>query len=256
MVSFRSAPIRSTHDSGINIDRGVFVALSVIGVWAASLTILLTTDVNSMPLFVKIAAIALQTFLYTGLFITAHDAMHGAVSPSDRKLNDFIGSVALRVYALFSLKEMIRTHWQHHAHPASESDPDFHDGKHKNFFAWYSYFMVRYWSWTRIFGLIAIFHIAHRLFHIPEANLTLFWAIPSILSSVQLFFFGTFLPHREPVGGYQNESRSQSTSWSPLWSFLSCYHFGYHLEHHERPDLAWWQLPELHQRRLQAERSA
>lgn len=254
MVSFRSAPIQPIQDSGIHVDRGVFVALTVIGTWAASLAILLTTDIAAMPIPVVIGAMALQTFLYTGLFITAHDAMHGAVSPSNRKLNDFIGSLALRVYALFTLKEMIRTHWQHHEHPASDRDPDFHNGKDKNVFAWYSYFMVRYWSWTRIIGLVVLFHAMHRLFHISEINLTLFWMIPSIASSIQLFFFGTFLPHREPAGGYQNESRAQTTNWSPFWSFLSCYHFGYHLEHHERPDLAWWQLPELHQRRLQGGR--
>ncbi|MCU0547792.1 MAG: fatty acid desaturase [Leptolyngbya sp. Prado105] len=253
MVSFRSAPVQPDQDAQIQLDRGVFVALTVLGIWAASLFVLLTLDITSLSIPIRIAGVLLQTFLYTGLFITAHDAMHGAVAPSNRKLNDLIGSVALSVYALFSLKSMIKTHWEHHAHPASEFDPDFHNGKHKGLLAWYSYFMVRYWSWTRIISLVAIFHIAHRLLHVPEANLTWFWVTPSILSSVQLFFFGTFLPHREPEGGYQNESRAMSTRWSPFWSFLSCYHFGYHLEHHERPDLAWWQLPELHQRKLREE---
>jgi fatty acid desaturase len=35
--------------------------------------------------------VLLTTFFYTGIFITAHDAMHGLVSPSYRKLNDVIG---------------------------------------------------------------------------------------------------------------------------------------------------------------------
>ena len=35
--------------------------------------------------------VLLTTFFYTGIFITAHDAMHGLVSPSYRKLNDAIG---------------------------------------------------------------------------------------------------------------------------------------------------------------------
>lgn len=249
MVSFRSAPVHHSDDA-LHIDRGVFVALTVISIWAISLISLLTIDLSTLPILVVVMAIALQTFLYTGLFITAHDAMHGAVSPSNPKLNNLIGSIALRVYAFFSLKEMIKTHWQHHDHPASKGDPDFHDGEHKNAFAWYFHFMVNYWSWTRIICLVAAYHVMHRVFQIPEANLTLFWAIPSIASSIQLFFFGTFLPHREPAGGYQNESRAQSSKWSPFWSFITCYHFGYHLEHHERPDLAWWQLPGLHQRNL------
>lgn len=250
MFSFLQAPSEPVQaHSAIRIDRGVLIAAAIIGTWAISLALLLSIDVSTVPIVVQIVAILWQTFLYTGLFITAHDAMHGAVSPSSVKVNNFIGNLALRVYALFSLKEMTRTHWMHHQHPASEQDPDFHDGQHKNFFAWYSYFMVRYWSWTRIIGLVAIFHILHRVFHIPEINLTLFWAVPSIASSIQLFFFGTYLPHREPEGGYQNQWRAQSSTWSPFWSFITCYHFGYHEEHHAHPHLPWWKLPEMHQQK-------
>jgi beta-carotene/zeaxanthin 4-ketolase len=63
------------------------------------------------------------------------------------------------------------------------------------------------------------------------------------MSSFQLFLFGTFLPHREPINGYVNDCHSTSTSFSEFWSFISCYHFGYHEEHHDLPHLAWWQLP-------------
>lgn len=231
------------------IDRGVIVAIAIIGSWAMSLGVLLSIDVSNMPIALRVIAMIWQTFLYTGLFITAHDAMHGAVSPSNVKLNNGIGSFAVIAYALFSYKQMIKTHWLHHQHPASEQDPDFHDGKHKNFFAWYFYFMTRYWSWTRLLGLIALFHFMHRVLHVPEINLILFWMIPSIASSLQLFFFGTYLPHQEPETGYQNESRAQSINWSSFWSFITCYHFGYHLEHHENPHMPWWKLPEVHQRR-------
>jgi beta-carotene ketolase (CrtW type) len=232
------------------IDRGVIVALLVIGTWAISLGGLLSIDVSSLPIAVKMAAMVWQTFLYTGLFITAHDGMHGAIAPSHPKLNHGIGSFAVIAYALFSYKQMIRMHWMHHQHPASAQDPDFHDGKHQNFFAWYFRFMMHYWSWTRVLGLVLLYHFMHHVLHIAEINLVLFWMIPSIASSVQLFFFGTYLPHREPETGYQNESRAQSSNWSSFWSFMTCYHFGYHLEHHENPHLPWWKLPEIHQRRL------
>ncbi len=230
-------------------NRGVLVAFSIIGIWAVSLVSLLSIDISQLSIGWRIAFTIWQTFLYTGLFITAHDAMHGAIAPGNPKLNQWVGSFVLIVYALFDYKKMVRTHWLHHQHPASETDPDFHNGKVKNFFAWYGYFMFRYWSWTRLFGLMAIYNIVSIGLHVPEANLNWFWVVPSIASSLQLFFFGTYLPHREPEGGYVSENRAQSSNWSVFWSFITCYHFGYHEEHHEQPNVPWWGLPELHQQR-------
>jgi beta-carotene/zeaxanthin 4-ketolase len=234
------------HDSLIvgRSNRGVLIACSIIGIWATSLLVLLSIQVSEMPIWLRICAIVWQTFLYTGLFITAHDAMHGAVAPNNPRLNNFIGSLALRIYALFSFKEMIQTHWQHHRTPASATDPDFHDGRLDNPISWYFHFMQRYWSWTRFIALVATYHLLHRLFGFPEANLTYFWLIPSIVSSLQLFYFGTYLPHRKPRGGYTNEHCAQDSGWGLFWSFISCYHFGYHEQHHEHPELPWWQLPE------------
>ncbi len=34
------------------------------------------------------------------------------------------------------------------------------------------------------------------LFDVTFANLILFWAIPAMLSAFQLFYFGTYRPHR------------------------------------------------------------
>lgn len=244
----------STYHS-VDIDpsnQGVIVACSIIGLWAVSLLILLSIDVSKLPLVVRIFAIAWQTFLYTGLFITAHDAMHGAVAPKHPKLNNFFGSLTLILYALFSFKELIKTHWQHHRFPASQLDPDYHNGHQANPISWYFQFMARYWNWTRFLGLVVLFHAIHQLFHVSTDNLTLFWMIPAIASSAQLFFFGTYLPHREPEEGYSNESRAQNIGWATFWSFISCYHFGYHEEHHNLPHLPWWKLPEAYaQRKLE-----
>ena len=106
--------------------------------------------------------------------------------------------------------------------------------------------MVGYWSWTRLICLIIVFEIISYTIHIPEKNLTLFWIIPSILSSVQLFYFGTFLPHREPEGGYKNTHCAETNPLPTFWSFITCYHFGYHEEHHEHPNVPWWKLPEVY----------
>jgi beta-carotene ketolase (CrtW type) len=238
----RSTQIARTEDT----KQGLFIALLIMTIWAISMLFLLSLDVEKLPIYLIIPAMIWQIFIYTGLFVTAHDAMHGVVFPHNLRINNFIGWTASLIYALFSFRKLTEKHWQHHHHPASELDPDFHDGKHKNFFAWYWQFTKRYWSWTRLFGLMAIFNVITHTIHIPDANLTLFWVVPSILSSVQLFYFGSYLPHREPKHGYSNSHRTQSNHLPVFWSFITCYHFGYHQEHHEYPSLPWWKLPEMY----------
>jgi len=226
--------------------RGILIAVAIIGIWAISLMFLLSLNISNLPILWMLPAILWQTFLYTGLFITAHDAMHGVVFPNHPKINHFVGRITVLLYAAFSYNKLLKKHWLHHHKPATELDPDFHNGKHKNFFSWYFHFMKGYWSWTQIIGLVVIFHVLHHILHIPEDNLTLFWVIPPILSSFQLFYFGTFLPHREPEEGYSNIHCAQSNSLPVFWSFITCYHFGYHQEHHEYPHVPWWHLPVIY----------
>lgn len=236
------ATVKKSTPAG-HVSFNLLVALTLIGLWAFSLFLLLFADIKMLPNWLLLAAIVWQTFLYTGLFITAHDAMHGSVFPSIPKINHGIGSFATIAYGLFSYKDLLKKHHLHHRYPGSDRDPDFHDGEHKNPLLWYLHFMLQYSSWRQILGLILTFHLIKNTLPIAEDNLILFWAIPSILSSVQLFCFGTYLPHREPTAGYTNPHRAQSSSLPVFWSFITCYHFGYHLEHHEYPHLAWWQLP-------------
>jgi beta-carotene ketolase (CrtW type) len=223
--------------------KGLVIALAVMGIWAVNLIFLITMDTALIKWMVIIPGILLQTFLYTGLFITAHDAMHGTVYPQNRKLNNFIGSLAVKLFALFSYNRLLTKHWEHHKHPASEDDPDFHDGKHPGFISWYSHFMVSYVTWKQLVGMAIAFNVLHYIFQLNIMNLILFWIIPSLLSTVQLFFFGTYLPHRETEADYEDEHRARSNDYSALWSFLSCYHFGYHWEHHEFPHIPWRKLP-------------
>jgi beta-carotene/zeaxanthin 4-ketolase len=223
---------------------GVVVAFIIISVWAIGTSLLWTkVDTDRLPLWCLLLAILWQAFLYTGLFITAHDAMHGAVAPKHPALNRAIGQFSLFAYGMFSFDNMLKKHWQHHHHPASDLDPDFHNGKFTNPIGWYFYFMCRYWNWKRFILQVSVYHFLHLVGGISEPNLMLFWIVPALLGSLQLFYFGTYLPHSEPVGGYQDKFRAQS-SYRPLWwSFITCYHFGYHHEHHRYPHLAWWQLP-------------
>ncbi|MEO1427577.1 MAG: beta-carotene ketolase CrtW [Cyanobacteria bacterium J06633_8] len=222
---------------------GLIIAFVIIAAWAISLGILTNINIAETHKILIIFSILWEAFLFTGLFITGHDAMHGTVFSNNPAINNYIGKLAVFLYAFFSYKKLLKRHQQHHKNPASKLDPDYHNGKQKNFFSWYFYFMFRYWSWLRFLGMTIVYHSVRIIFHIPEINLILFWAIPLLLSSIQLFYFGTYLPHREPSEGYQNSHRTQSIYRPFFWSFISCYHFGYHEEHHKYPYIAWWELP-------------
>jgi len=230
--------------AGNNAYWGLSIAGLIMVTWAASLVSLLTLD-QQFPIVWLALAVLGQPFLYTGLFITAHDAMHGIIAPQHLRLNHAIGFLALLLYGFLPYFKLRNAHWQHHQHPASDRDPDFHDGQHTHVLLWYARFMYRYWGLWQCVGITGAYHFMHRVLHVSEVNLILFWSVPALLSSLQLFYFGTYLVHREPENGYQNASRATSNYRPIFWSFLTCYHFGYHKEHHDHPDVPWWQLPSI-----------
>ncbi len=233
--------------------KGIAAATTILLAWATLLSFTVTHE--QAWAWWTLPAMALQTFLYTGLFITAHDAMHGTISPDYPRINRFFGALAVGLYALFSFKRLNEAHWEHHEHPASEDDPDFHNG-HPHPVRWYLDFMIHYLSVWQILAMAIIFNALQYGVGLTATNLVLFWIVPSLLSTWQLFYFGTVLPHREPDEGYADEHRASSNDFSPLVSFLTCYHFGYHWEHHERPDIPWWALPRFRRRRLQSMRTS
>lgn len=242
--------LRSTNrlaPQWFNSSLGILIASSVIFLWLSSFIVLLSIDVAKIPLLGIGLAVLLRTFLQTGLFITAHDAMHGTAVPQNRKLNDLIGAIATQIYALLPYKILLEKHKLHHRYPATEKDPDFFEHAQTNPFAWYFQFMKSYLdgkqSWVLVIGMSAIFYTLLLGLNISLINLALFWLLPLLLSSIQLFYFGIFLPHRQPKGGYKNRHRAKSSYYSIFWSFIACYHFGYHWEHHEYPYLPWYKLP-------------
>ncbi|MBE9584686.1 fatty acid desaturase [Mucilaginibacter sp. JRF] len=211
---------------------GIIIALIVIGCWAVSITLLMQWAVDyTNPLLYLF--ILLQMHLYTGLFITAHDAMHGTVS-SNQKINNAAGFIATFLYASFWYPHLYKKHHMHHRHVHTHDDPDYHQG---NFFSWYVRFIRNYLSTWQIVIMAALFNILK--LWIPEPNLILFWVVPSLLSTLQLFYFGTYLPHK---GEHDNHHHARSQSRNHVWAFVSCYFFGYHYEHHESPGTPWWKL--------------
>jgi len=216
----------------LNKHTGALIAFLLIALWAFSLGCLLRTDLAlANPLIYLMVFV--QMHLHTGLFITAHDAMHRAVSPSE-KLNLLIGHLCTLLYAAFSFRKLFKKHHEHHRFVHSDLDPDYHKG---NFISWYLQFMREYLSLVQILIMAVVFNILKLWYN--EVNLLIFWVLPSLLSTLQLFYFGTWLPHH---GEHDNLHQSRSQKPNHFSAFISCYFFGYHYEHHDSPGTPWWLL--------------
>ena len=214
---------------------GIAIGITLIIMWFISLYLLLSWQLDwTNPL--TYLAIYIQTHLYTGLFITSHDAMHGSVS-KNRKINYWIGYVTSLLFAYNSYDRLIVKHHEHHRFVATDEDPDYHEsGK---FWLWYWNFLKRYITWKQMILMTITLQLLRLVF--PLENLILFWIIPSVLSTFQLFYFGTYIPHRD---GHDRDERHKSRTLEKnhLWAFLTCYFFGYHHEHHDAPGVPWWRL--------------
>ena len=102
---------------------GVIIGLLVILIWFVSLYNLLKWDLNFLNPLVYFA-ILWQTHLFTGLFITAHDAMHGSIS-KNKKCNHLIGWITSLLFAFNFYDRLLIKHHEHHRFVASEKDPDY-----------------------------------------------------------------------------------------------------------------------------------
>lgn len=211
---------------------GAFFAVLIIGGWALS-TILLMQWQFSFTNPLVYLFVLVQMHLYTGLFITAHDAMHGTVS-SSKKINNAAGFIATFVYAAFWYPKLYTKHHQHHQHVHTELDPDYHEG---SFLSWYIRFIRNYLSIWQVVYMAVLFNILK--IWIPQQNLLMFWVLPSLMSTLQLFYFGTYQPHK---GEHDNQYHSRTQKRNHVLAFFSCYFFGYHYEHHASPGTPWWQL--------------
>lgn len=213
-------------------NKGALIAFIVIACWTFSIVSLMNWEVKfDNPLLYLL--ILVQMHLYTGLFITAHDAMHGTVS-SNPKINNAIGQICTALYACFPFNVLNSKHHEHHRYVHTEKDPDYSEG---NFLVWYFSFIKQYLSWWQVVLMAIIFNILK--IWISEANLFFFWVLPSLLSTLQLFYFGTWLPHH---GEHSNKHQSSSQRKNHVLAFLTCYFFGYHYEHHDSPGTPWWNL--------------
>jgi beta-carotene ketolase (CrtW type) len=195
--------------------------------------------------------VAVQSWLCVGLFIVAHDCMHGTLAPGQARVNAAIGQLCLGLYAGFDYASLLTHHRAHHREPGTAADPDFCPEAPRSALAWYGRFLRTYMSWRNVLFMSTVFSVEHWVLGAATANQLVFWALPAAASSFQLFWFGTFLPHRAEDAGFADRHRARSSDFSWLLSLLTCFHFGYHHEHHLHPYLPWWALPRA--RRLAAE---
>jgi beta-carotene ketolase (CrtW type) len=218
--------------------------------WGLSLALALGSDITSGPLWLLIGLVLLRTQLQTGLFIVAHDAMHGLLWPTRPRCNDALGALALLLYAGLPFEACHRQHRRHHRQPGSPEDPDFPTDQHGGALQWYQQFLARYLSPQQMVLLLGGWGVLVALtmvwVQVPPIvaalRVVLFTTLPLLLSSFQLFVVGTYLPHRVQRLP-ERRSHPISLNLPPWLSLLACFHFGYHREHHDNPSLSWYQLP-------------
>lgn len=223
---------------------GLTLAAAIITLWLALFiyaVFFFKLTLASAPLALLI--VALQTWTYVGLFIIAHDCMHGALIPFRPAANRAIGQLCLALYAGFSFDELNKAHHRHHRFSGTASDPDFDAHPPYGFWHWFAKFFIGYFTWRQAAAILAAYMIFVFGFGASPLNAVVFWAIPSLLSALQLFTFGTYLPHKPGAHPWTDRHNTRSSGFPPWLSLLTCYHFGYHHEHHLYPTLPWWRLP-------------
>jgi beta-carotene ketolase (CrtW type) len=226
---------------------GLRVAAAIVAAWAGlQATVLAIGWSGPSSLAWVVPALAALTWLYTGLFITAHDAMHGTIT-GDRRVDDRIGAVCLSLYAMLPYARLKAAHVRHHAAPGTPRDPDFDAPGDGSPLLWFVRFFARYATVGQAARLVTVFLVLRFGLGLPMVDLLLFWLLPSVGSAVQLFVVGTWLPHRAgPDLAPPHRARSLDL---PVWaSLLACFHFGFHLEHHAVPSAPWWRLPDVRRR--------
>lgn len=234
-IAIHSATDARTGYAAAATIAGAWVAIHFGGIFAFPLTT--STWVLVVPL------VLLQTWLSTGLFITAHDCMHGSFAPGSQATNRGVGRATLMMYAGLDYDKLVPNHFAHHRHVGTAADPDFDMANPTRPVQWLARFFGTYYSHWQIVRIVVVLGI-YQLLGASLVNILVFWALPALLALVQLFWFGTFLPHRHADDPFPDRHNARSSAFGPWLSVLTCFNFGgYHHEHHLHPHVPWWRLP-------------
>ncbi len=227
---------------------GITLALAIIAAWLTlHVGAIFVVDWSTTPLWLGAVVIAVQTWLCVGLFIVAHDCMHGSLAPGRPAVNRAFGRTALFLYAAFSYDRLLPKHHMHHRRSGTPDDPDFCPEAPSAFGPWFLRFFLQYYGWREFTVMATAMTLYVVATGAAVGAILAFYALPAVLSAVQLFYFGTFRPHRlEDETPFVDRHNTRSDAFPPLVSLFTCFHFGYHHEHHLAPTTPWWRLPTAH----------
>ncbi|GAB5375126.1 MAG: fatty acid desaturase [Acuticoccus sp.] len=235
---------------------GLSLSGLIVGAFVmAHIAAVFVLDWGALPVVAALAMVALLTWLYVGLFIVAHDAMHGSLAPGQPWVNRAAGRLCLALYAGFSYDRLLPEHHKHHRRPGTADDPDFDPDHPDAFWPWFVRFMRHYFGWREFATLCVVLAVYFAVLRPDYWRVLVFLALPAILSAVQLFYFGTYRPHRLDEAPFADRHNSRTNDFPWLASLLTCFHFGYHHEHHLSPTTPWWRLPALRGARQQPART-
>jgi beta-carotene/zeaxanthin 4-ketolase len=226
---------------GMLLAAAIFTAWLGVHVWA-----MFVFRMSADSFWIVPFVMALQCWLSVGMFIVAHDGMHGSLSPSAQRLGQIIGATLLFLYAGFGWRKMRNAHFDHHKYTGTASDPDYNAENPHHFWPWYIMFLKRYFGWMSMAWVWTVVLTYYFVLNVPPQNIALLYGFPAIASSLQLFYFGTYHPHRREEAEFADVHNARTNDYGVLASLFSCFHFGYHHEHHLSPGVPWWGLPQRH----------
>ncbi len=231
---------------------GMLLAAAIFTAWlAVHLGSMFVFQINTGNFWIVPFIMALQCWLSVGMFIVAHDGMHGSLSPSMQRVGQAIGAALLFLYAGFGWRKMRDAHFDHHKYTGTKSDPDYNADNPHHFWPWYTLFLKRYFGAMSVAWVWTVVLTYYFVLDVPPQNIALLYGFPAIASSLQLFYFGTYRPHRREETEFADVHNARTNSYSVMASLFSCFHFGYHHEHHLSPGVPWWGLPKRHKLYLQ-----
>ncbi len=242
--------VKHQNTAGLALAALIFCVWLSVHLWA-----MLSFRIDSANWWLVPAVFALQCWLSVGMFIVAHDAMHGSLCPANVRLGESVGSVLLFLYAGFGWRRMRDAHFDHHRYAGTDRDPDFNHENSVDFWPWYFLFLKRYFGIGSIVWVWTVVLTYYFVMDVPPQNIALLYGFPAIASSLQLFYFGTYRPHRTEALTFVDRHQARSNNYGTVRSLLTCFHFGYHHVHHLAPATPWWALPALHRKQVLSKKS-
>ena len=238
-MASKAMPVNPMSDNPAQARRLALLNLSLAALFLALIPgafVLVDAHPWAMAFTIPINACA-----FTGLFILAHEAIHGTLLPGFPRVGHALGRLFATVYALVDYDLLRENHWKHHGFVATDRDPDF-DGEGR-LLLHAARFLGRYLRWYAIPLLALAGHLVGQAGH--TAAMLGAYVVPVLLSTLVVFTVGIHLVHhpellRTRASGDAN--RAVCIDLGRVGSALVILNFNVHWHHHAHPRLSWWEL--------------